>query len=252
MDPALVQRITDLVMAELGHASPSPAASPSPGEAVASARVGAGGRKLLLVPDAGDDPLWARLPALAGVVWTAVRSPGVSEARFPSARWIDPPSVWDELVHGMSAVVIPALKLHTLSRVALLLGDAPASAAALAGIMQGVPVLASAQEVERIRRASNRLPAPFLSLFHGHVRTVEGMGVALLEPDRLLARLAGQAPLAAAGVSSAARGRDVLTVADLEAAQRAGQTRLQLTPGTIITPLARDTAAQLGIEVQFS
>ncbi len=44
----------------------------------------------------------------------------------------------------------------------------------------------------------------------------------------------------------------MVTFSDLEAAARAGLKVLQLTPGTIVTPLAREKAAQMGIEVRFS
>ena len=41
-------------------------------------------------------------------------------------------------------------------------------------------------------------------------------------------------------------------VADLDAAAQAGQKVLVVTPGTIITPLAREKAAQMGIEVRMT
>lgn len=252
MDPSLVQLITEMVMAELNRGAALEAAPRLP--AVSSEPAGASQhRKLLLVPaPAGDshDPVWGALAAVPDVSWTAVRVPGVSESRF-AARWIDAPSSWDELVHAQQAVVLPVFKLDTLSRLAMLLTDGAASSAAVAGIMQGVPVFASAFEVDRIKRSSNRLPGPFLSMFHQHVRTVEGMGVQLLEASALAQRL-GAARVGAPPAGSPRAGRDVLTVSDLEAAARAGQKTLQVAPGTIVTPLARDVAAQMQIEVRYS
>jgi hypothetical protein len=264
LDPSLVQLITELVMAELNRdaglaSAPGVAAGP-PATAVQAAVAAAPSsrqRKALLVPaPAGDshgDPLWQALGALNNVSWTAVRVPGVSESKvgLPGARWIDPPLVWDELVHQQHAVVLPVLRLETLSRLAVLLGDTPASGAAIAAVMQGVPVFASAWEADRLKRSSGRLPGPFLSMFHQHLRTVEGMGVQVLEAAALAQRLGAAGPSGTA-VAAASRGRDVITVADLEAAARAGQKTLQVTPGAIVTPLARDTAAHMGIEVVFS
>jgi hypothetical protein len=149
----------------------------------------------------------------------------------------------------MEAVVLPVFRLEVISRTALLLSDVPASAAALAGVMQGIPVLASAHEVDLLKRSSGRLPGPFLSLFHQHLRAVEGMGIQILESDALITRLGARV---SAAPTSAGKGRDVITFSDLEAAARAGQKVLQLTPGTIVTPLAREKAAQMGIEVRFS
>lgn len=240
----MIQRITDLVMAEMGRGEESRAPVPT---APASS-----GRRVLLVPApaSGGEDLWRSLREAKGIAWTAVRVAGVCEQRFPEARWIDPPLLWDDLVHGCEAVVLPVLRLEVLSRIALLLSDIPAAAAAISAVMQGVPVLASAHEVDQLKRSSGRLPGPFLSLFHQHLRTVEGMGVQVLESVTLLQRL-GMSRVGG-GAATAGKGRDVITVSDLEAAARAGQKSLQVLPGTIVTPLAREKAAQMGIEVQFS
>lgn len=262
MDASLVQLITDLVMAEVTRGEgkqPSPTVGPSlaDGRSHGSAQAAPSGRRLLLVPAPAPfssfEGLLASLRDLAGIHWTAVRVAGVCEKRVTQAlgpvRWIEAPLLWDELVHGMEAVVLPVLRLEILSRVATLLSDVPASAAAVSGVMQGVPVLAGALEVDQLKRSSGRLPGPFLSLFHQHLRTVEGMGIQILENEALVRRLGARV---SAPASAAGRGRDVVTVSDLEAAARAGQRVLQLVPGTIVTPLARDKAAQMGIEVTFS
>lgn len=194
----------------------------------------------MLVP-APSKASWDDLRKVPDVAWTGVRVPGVREVDW--VRWIDPPLLWDELVHGMEAVVLPVFRLDVISRVATLLGDVPASAAALAGVMQGVPVLASSSEVDLLKRSSGRLPGPFLSLFHQHLRTVEGMGISVLEPAALVGRLSGRL-----AVASASSSRDVITAGDL----KPGQKVLSLAPGAIITPLAREKAAQMGIEVRYT
>ncbi|MFN8606185.1 MAG: hypothetical protein U0931_01545 [Vulcanimicrobiota bacterium] len=255
MEASLVQLITDLVMAEMTRGegqAPSPQVLAAP-----SGEQPRGGRPLLLVPAAAAfgsfEPLLVALKEVPGISWTAVRVPGVCEKRVSASlgavKWIDPPLLWDELIHSKEAVVLPVFRLEILSRVASLLSDVPASAAAVAGVMQGVPVLASALEVDTLKRSSGRLPGPFLSLFHQHLRTVEGMGIQVLEQEALLRRLGARV---SAPASAAGKGRDVITLSDLEAAARAGQKVLQVVPGTIITPLAREKAAQMGIEVTFT
>lgn len=255
MDASLIQLITDLVMAEVSR---SEGLQPSaPAQAAPSGEPARGGRRLLLVPApapfASMEPLLSSLREVPGVTWTAVRVMGVCEKRVATAlgatRWVDPPLLWDELVHSMEAVILPVLRLEVLSRVANLLSDVPASAAAVSGVMQGVPVVASSLEVDNLKRSSGRLPGPFLSLFHQHLRTVEGMGIQVLENQALVRRLGARV---AAPASAAGKGRDVITVSDLEAAARAGQKVLQIVPGTIVTPLARDMAARMGIEVIFT
>lgn len=253
MDPTLVQLITDLVIAELGRGAP-----PS-GETPARPTSSRGSRRLLLVPAppgwSESDPIWLQIKQIPDVDWTAVRVEGVCSDQIDRAlgavRWVAPPTLWDDLVRSVQALVLPVFRLEVMTRLALLLGDVPATGAAIAAIMQGVPVYASAHEVERVRRASGRLPGPFLSTFHQHLRGVEGLGVQVLEAEVLCQRLTNS--VASSGFHSTAhKGRDVITVSDLEAAAAAGQKVLKVAPGTIITPLAREKAAQMQIEVSFS
>jgi len=253
LDPSLVQLITEMVMAELGRGEVSSEGKPSPVDPAP------GRRKLLLVPAppgvVAKDPLWASLRGLSDVSWSAVKVDGVCPKRVEEAlgrvHWVDPPATWDDLVHSVQAVVLPVFRLEVITRIALLLGDVPASGAAIAAVMQGIPVFANASEVERLRRSSGRLPGPFLSTFHQHLRGVEGLGVQVLEGEALVRRLS-TAQVTVGVASTAHKGRDVITVSDLEAAAASGQKYLQVTPGAIITPLAREKAAQMQIEVRFS
>ena len=127
-------------------------------------------------------------------------------------------------------------------------GDVPAVAAALHGLSLGIPVYASSFEPEKLRRSTGRLPGGFQSAYFQHLRTVESLGVQVLEASQIANRLGSKArPLLAS-----ARGRDVLTVEDLDAFARSGSRQLKVAPGTIVTPLARDKAQSMGIEVIYS
>jgi hypothetical protein len=238
VDASLVELVTELVLAELARSNEAPMAPPSAPQA------GGEGRRLLLAcaPASGKEPIWAALQT-SGLNWTGVGQP----CPAVKAKWVEAPRLWDEFVHGFEALVVPVLPLAVISRVALLLSDCPVSSSIVSAICQGVPVLACAHEVDALKRSSGRLPGPFLSLFHQHLRTLEGMGVQLLEQEALLARL-GQRQAKAAP----ARGRDVITLEDLEAAMKAGQTYLQVLPGSIVTPLAREKATQMNIEIRFA
>lgn len=231
---SLIERITNLVMAELTQGQPAP---PSPKKA---------GRQVLVAAVQGPDgPGWQALRGVKGVRWLGVGCSEQLKSRLGEVRCLPAPELWDEL--PVEAVVLPHFPLATLARTAQMLGDSPAVGAALAGVVQGIPVLASSHDVERIKRHSNRLPAGFLNLFQQHLRAVEGMGLQLLEPEALAAQVAQQRK----AVLAPARGKDVVTMEDLEAARRAGVKVLELAHGTIVTPLARDAAKQMGIEVSF-
>lgn len=238
MDPSLIETITELVLRELQQAQPQqePAATGAP---------------VLLCPGPGAifPETWDLLSKVEGVAWRAVVWDGFPEERltgFP-ARRLRPPDCWEEAVSGVKAVVLPSVRLATLARMALLLGDTPPAAAAVAGVVQGTPVLVCAEGVERYRRHSGRLPGGFLSTFHNHLRAVEGLGVEILEAPEIVARLQGRGRVVTPAASA---GRDVVTMEDLEAARRRGVTVLEVSAGAIVTPLAREAANGMGIEVR--
>lgn len=266
MDSSLVQLITELVMAELqqagGTVPPTPApsgpAAPAAQPVGASPNRSAARRKVLLcaVPAAKDSlaPVWESLKTVEGVSWITVR--GCTRAEpidvpLPGVKWVEPPSVWDDLVNSVEAVILPALPLEVVSKLSLLIPDVPAVAAALQGVMQGRPVWAASLEVDKLRRSSGRLPGGFQSAYFQHLRAMESLGIQVLQPLELARKLQGGAARAQLATSSS-RGRDVLTVEDLEAALQAGQKSLSLAPGTIVTPLAREKAKTMGIEVHYA
>lgn len=239
MDPSLIDAITEMVLRELqGRSAES---VPAPG----------GGRPVLLCPGPGKvrAETWELFKGLPGIAWTAVawdRFPHERLRGFP-ARVVSTPPCWEQAVTGVEAVVLPSVRLETLARIALLLGDTPPAAAAVAGVVQGRPVLICAEGVERYRRHSARLPGGFMAVFGSHLRTVESLGIEVLEPPEIAARLLGHSQSA----PSAAGGRDVVTMEDLEAARRRGVTVLEVSSGAIVTPLAREAAKDMGIEVRF-
>ena len=73
------------------------------------------------------------------------------------------------------------------------------------------------------------------------------MGVTFLGAGELAGALAGPG---AASVTSTSTGRDVVTLEDLEAVRRRGQKVLEVSAGAIVTPLARQAAREMGIEVK--
>jgi hypothetical protein len=150
----------------------------------------------------------------------------------------------DALVRQVQAVVIPSLTLELLPRLAILLGDLPPVQMAIAALVQGVPVLAAAEEADRFRRHAARLPAGLTAVVQQHVRTVEGFGLKILPAQALLEELS-QKP------HSPQRGRDVITQEDLLNAVKAGQKVFEVAPGAIVTPLALETARLQGIEVRY-
>ncbi|MGE0491824.1 MAG: hypothetical protein AB7S38_21610 [Vulcanimicrobiota bacterium] len=243
MDPALIDTITELVLRELqGNQPAGPPAPPKQG------------KKVLLCPGpgAGSSAIWQGLAQLSDIGWQAVAWPGFDTHRLERAlgRKVptsDPPTCWEQLVQGVEAVVLPSLDLGGLASLALLLTDRPPAGAGVAGIVLGKPVLALNEGLERYRRHSARLPGGFLDVFERHYRGAESMGVTFLGVGELAGALAGPG---AKKVTATSTGRDVVTLEDLEAVRRRGQTVLEVSAGAIVTPLASQAAREMGIEVK--
>ncbi len=215
------------------------------------------GRRILLCGTPGsaaEAAAWSALRTVAGVHWVAVDWPAYPADRIAKGlgrtadEVVSPPEVWDDLVRSVEAVVLPCAPLDLLARTALLLVDSPPTAAVVAALIQGVPVLAGGDDAERLTRHSSRIPGGLLAVVQGHVRTVQGMGLRLEPPARIAAELSGGVCRPAHSVSG---GRDVVTNEDVLAALQAGRQVLEVASGSIVTALARETATRSGIEVRF-
>lgn len=257
MDRAsLVAMITERVVEELvrSAAGGKVASAPSP---PASEPGRPSGRRALLCGapgSASEAAAWEALRSLEGFRWVAVDWPGYPADRLERGLGrrpevvVPPPEVWDDLVGSVEAVVVPFAPLPLLARTALLLADCPPTAAAVAAVVQGVPVFLGADDAERLTRHSARIPGGLLAVVQGHVRTVQSLGIRLEAPARIAAELSG-GRIRPSG--TAASGRDVVTNEDVMAAVAAGLKVLEVTRGSIVTSLAHETASRNGIEVRF-
>lgn len=173
---------------------------------------------------------------------------GVSLGDRRFSEVITPPELWDDLVRRAEAVILPFAPLDVLAKMAVLMVDTPPVSASLAGLIQGVPVLFGADDAERLSRFSARITRGVVSVAQDHVRAVQGMGVIVETPTQLVGHMTGGV---AALVSSSSGGRDVVTNEDVMAAMQAGKKAIEVTAGSIVTSLARESAERFGIEVRF-
>lgn len=257
MDRAtLVAMITERVVEELVRSAAggggATAPSPPPREPGRPS-----GRRALLCGapgSASEAAAWDALRSVEGVRWVAVDWPGYPVARLERGlgrvpdQVVPAPEVWDDLVGSVEAVVVPFGPLDLLARTALLLADCPPVAAAVAAVVQGVPVFMGRDDSERLTRHSARIPGGLLAVVQQHVRAVQSLGVRLEAPARIAAELSGGR---VRSVASASSGRDVVTNEDVMAAVAAGLKVLEVTRGSIVTSLAHETASRNGIEVRF-
>jgi hypothetical protein len=251
---SLVEAITELVIKELEQASSqglAPRTAPTTEPPSSS-----GGPRLLVVPgpEPIQDEVWNAL-SLAKVrptvlAWTGFRQdqlPGVGKGWPLESRGVH----WTKIVADYRAVCLLGSDLPTLGSIAGLgAGGLPAAGAAIAGLSAGLPVFCEASTFERIRRHSSRLSPGLVRALEESWRAVASYGIEFGgAPDltSFLERLGGGQPKPVTKTG----GRDVVTTEDVDTAQRNGQKELLVGMGAIVTPLARQRAAELGIEVKF-
>lgn len=249
---SLITLVTQLVMEELSKS----------GSAVAPVSTEANGaplRKILICGAPGsacEQAAWDALRSFKGVHWQIIDWPGYPAARLakhlgdaPKTVISNLPELWDDLVRNVEGVILPFAPIDILAKTSQLIVDVPPVAAAVAALIQGTPVFFGGDDAERLTRHSARIPRAVISVAQEHARSVQSLGIMLDTPAQLVAHLSGG--VAVLAHSSPNGSRDVVTNEDVMAVYQAGQNYLDVTPGSIVTSLAQETAARFGIEVRF-
>ncbi len=177
---------------------------------------------------------------------------------FPHVEQVEPAQWLGELIESR-AVVCPMLSVNTLSKVSLLTADALVPNLLLHGLFTGKPVVLARDGVDlddggrRALGIDQATPALRQAL-DDRLRTVAGYGCRITDVRSLretvnsvLASGSTRAPAGALPAGALPAG-PLVSVADVRRAHRAGET-LSLSPTSIVTPLARDLAMQLGVRL---
>jgi hypothetical protein len=157
------------------------------------------------------------------------------------------PSSWGGLLGNVQLVVVPFLPLAFIAKLANLIADEPCLAAAAAALLEGKPILAGSEDINFMNLHSARMPKGFVEVWQGHVKTVNTLGLQLMD----MRNLEGELRRSSGGMLYGTAGKQVITRDDIVAAHEAGRTSLDYGRGTIVTPLARDLSDQLGVELRM-
>jgi Flavoprotein len=182
---------------------------------------------------------------------------------FPHVLSVQP-AQWLSDVWESQAVVCPMLSVNTLSKVSLLIADNLVSNLILHALFMGKTVVLARDGVDFTgegRRALgiDRATPALRRAVDVRLQTVTGYGCRVTDAASLRATLnaalAGDdasgtgLPAARLDRSPAVGGRRlVVTAADVRGAHR-GRDALSISAGSIVTPLARDLAMQLGVRL---
>lgn len=250
----LIEAITELVLQELeGSAAVSvPPSKPKPQAGV--------GTKVLVAPGgaAADSELWAEIARAEGVAPSVLVWNGFRQDQLPSScsgwKLETRTSKWSQVVATRKALVLVGADLSVLGSLANFGGDGmPPASLATAALASGTPVFLDDGCFESIRRHSSRLASGFVRRFEELYRLVSSFGIVsggAPELGDFLRQVSGDKTVPASPQARSG-GRDVVTTEDVEAVRRAGQERLAVALGTIVTPLAAQKAREWGIEVVF-
>jgi hypothetical protein len=181
-------------------------------------------------------------------------------AGFPHVSPVDPAQWLGDLMESQ-AVVCPILSMNTLSKVSLLTADTVVSNLLLHGLFMGKPVVLARDGVDlagagRKALGIDRGTPALRQAVDDRLRTAADFGCHISDVSRLRgtvnAVLAGPTPRSVTRMERRAHhtgDKTVVTAADVRRAHRAGSDALHLPPASLVTPLARDLAMQLGVHL---
>ena len=228
-------------------------------------------RALAVITGVPSDPtgVLSRIEATgrAGFRVTALRSKSAGRVILPDdlaksgSVLVDDEEPAPALVNGADLVVVPWLSLNTASKVAHLICDTPAAGVLVLALLLGKPVIACADEFDPQNMTTLDLPRRFPELHRaitGLCQRLRAYGVRLVPGREFPAALAswslpgrhgpgsGTTPSGLSPGQQDAQGkRRVVTREDVMKAINQGEP-IRLTPGTILTPLAKEVAESRG------
>lgn len=172
---------------------------------------------------------------------------------FPHVDQVDPAQWLGELLESR-AVLCPMLSVNTLSKVSLLTADGLVPNLLVHGLFMGKPVVLARDGVDLAGEGRRALgidqAAPALrQALDDRLRTVAGYGCHVTDVRSLHATANSALVSSSARASAGARpAGPLVTAADVRRVHLAGDA-LSLSPNSLVTPLARDVAMQLGVRL---
>jgi hypothetical protein len=162
---------------------------------------------------------------------------------------VEPPRQrFAEVLWSAEQVIIPYLSVTTVSKIARLIGDEPVPGIAIKALLDGVPVVACADSIHGLKFSDCARPKKILGMIQDNMTLLEDMGVELVQLEKLPDRIGERKP---EDPDSTIGIRNVITNEDVRIAANQKLKTLNFPKGTIVTPLARDNARKLGIEINL-
>ena len=150
----------------------------------------------------------------------------------------EPLSCFDE-------IILSCLSISTFSKLATLIWDTPILSIYGKAVLSEKKVSLLEDTIEFHKHAN--LPKGVSALINSYMKRIESFGITIIKTDEWLTN-----NITAPGSNNklnAPSGKTVLTQEDIYTLKAKGERRIYLETGSIVTPLARDSAKELGIEL---
>ena len=152
------------------------------------------------------------------------------------------------VVAGVDRVVIPFVSVTSLTKTANLIGDEPVPGLCIKALMEGKPVTVCTDGIHSLGYSGLKTDSKIMNMIQANLKTLEELGIETVQINKLKENIGikPEEPVqAAVGV------KNVVTNDDVMIAYNQGQKVLNFPRGTIITPLARETAEAMGMEINL-
>jgi hypothetical protein len=157
------------------------------------------------------------------------------------------------LLKDVKHIIIPTLTMNSAAKIALGIADTMATNIIAGAIMKGLTVTAAIdacdpKNTERLAKGYNKIPPAYEKRISAYLYDLQGYGVKLAESGNLYHAVSSK--------SLENRPEDIfipkkiITSEDVINVKNNGTNKMCITQGTIVTLLAKDTARELGVDIE--
>lgn len=162
----------------------------------------------------------------------------------------------EKLLNNIKVLVIPILTIDTLAKVALGIADTAATQLLAKGIMMGIPIISAkdACDIENFTSIDSRyskIPKAYVKKIKGYVEDLKEYGVKFVASKSLYRALSNNVKDSKIEYQTkVVISKKIISAEDIILAHGKGAKNIQIEGNAIVTLLAKDTARELGVEVQ--
>lgn len=159
------------------------------------------------------------------------------------------PDNYEAISSAADWVIIPHISINSLTKCSRLIGDEPLPGIFIHALIKGVPVTVCDDYIQSLNHGDRPAPKKVLSTIKAGLTAIEEFGVKITRLKSVEKAVVKNNK--GAGAINDIGHKNVVTNEDVMIAAGQKQKVLNFPKGAIITPLAMETAKQLGIEINL-